>query len=137
MSLEFAEGTLLPEKPRQTYRGINRVRTTIFAIGMFLIFLSAAHAADLGGWVFKTQCAKCHGDNGDGKGHADMKVKPADLRSDAVQKKTDEELYKSIAFGVGHKEYAHAFAERGLSPEQITAVVKYIRTFAKPSKQQK
>jgi len=41
-----------------------------------------------------------------------MKIKPADLRSDAVQQLSDEEIFKTIAYGVGHKEYAHAFAER-------------------------
>lgn len=59
-----------------------------------------------------------------------MKIQPADLRSAAVQKQSDEELYRSIAFGLGHKEYAHAFAERGLSRKQIAEVVTFLRTFA-------
>lgn len=80
---------------------------------------------------------KCHGANGEGAGHAAMKIKPADLRSDAVQKLSDEELYKTIAFGVGHKEYAHAFAERGLSAKQIAELVTYIRKFAKAPKKEK
>jgi len=35
---------------------------------------------------------------------------------------------------VGHKEYAHAFAARGLSAKQIADVVTYIRKFARNSK---
>jgi len=66
-----------------------------------------------------------------------MKIKPADLRSEDVQKKSDEELFNSIAFGVGHKEYAHAFAERGLNRKQIAEVVSYIRTLATASKNAK
>jgi len=66
-----------------------------------------------------------------------MKVKPADLRSDDVQTLSDEELYKTIAYGVGHKEYAHAFAERGLTGKQIADLVTYIRKFAKTAKKQK
>jgi len=120
-----------------TLKGMKHVRASSFAIGVCLLFFCTAEAADQGAMIFKAQCAKCHGDNGDGNGHANMKITPADLRSDAVQKKTDEELYKSIAFGVGHKEYAHAFADRGLSQDQIAAVVKYIRTFGKASKPQK
>jgi len=65
-----------------------------------------------------------------------MKIKPADLRSDAVQQLSDEEIFKTIAYGVGHKEYAHAFAERGLSAKQIADVVTYIRKFAKTTKKQ-
>jgi mono/diheme cytochrome c family protein len=59
------------------------------------------------------------------------------LRSDAVQKLSDEELYKTIAYGVGHKEYAHAFAERGLSAKEIADLVTYIRKFAKTPKKAK
>ena len=49
-------------------------------------------------------------------------------------KKTDEQLYNGIAVGVGHKQYTHAFAERGMGSEQITDVVSYIRGFAEKSK---
>jgi mono/diheme cytochrome c family protein len=107
------------------------MRTTIGVLGICLVFLCTAHAEVPGESTYKAQCAKCHGVNGDGNGHADMKIKPADLRSNAVQQQSDEELYKSIAYGVGHKEYAHAFAERGLSAKQISDVVTYIRKFAK------
>jgi len=96
-----------------------------------LLFISGAKAQTEGKATYKAPCVKCHGEPGDGKGHAQMKIKPADLRSDAVQRKSDEELYNSIAFGLGHKEYAHAFAERGLSRKEIAAVVTFIRTFAK------
>lgn len=103
----------------------------------FLILFSAlcltstppARAEKEGASIYRGQCQKCHGAKGDGKGHDQMKIKPADLRSEAVQGKTDEQLFNSIAFGVGHKEYAHAFVERGLSRAQIAAVVTFLRTF--------
>ena len=105
--------------------------------GLLLVFLLPAKAANDGESIYKAHCQKCHGENGDGNGHAQMKVKPADLRSDAVQQLSDEEIYKTIAFGVGHKEYAHAFADRGLSTKQIADVVTYIRQFSKTPKKQK
>lgn len=98
------------------------------------MFLTTANAADDAESIYKAQCQKCHGANGDGNGHSQMKIKPADLRSEAVQKLSDEDLYKTIAYGVGHKEYAHAFAERGLNSKQIADLVTYIRKFAKPAK---
>jgi len=93
-------------------------KRNVFAV---LVLSAPAKAADDGESTYKAQCMKCHGANGDGNGngHAQMKIKPADLRSDAVQQLSDEELYKTIAYGVGHKDYAHAFAERGLSSKQI------------------
>ena len=110
------------------------MRAIVVACAVFLVFPGLAKAADEGESTYKAQCMKCHGPNGDGNGHAQMKVKPADLRSDTVQKLSDEELFKTIAYGVGHKEYAHGFAERGLSAKQIADVVTYIRKFAKTPK---
>jgi len=104
--------------------------------GRLIVFPPHAKAADDGESRYKAQCLKCHGPNGDGQGHTQMKIKPADLRSDAVQQLSDEEIFKTIAYGVGHKEYAHAFAERGLSAKQIADVVTYIRKFAKTTKKQ-
>ncbi len=113
------------------------MRETIFTFGLVLVFLLPSQAADDAESTYKVQCMKCHGVNGDGTGHAAMKIKPADLRSDAVQQLSDEELYKTIAFGVGHKQYAHAFESRGLSSKQIADLVTYIRKFAKPAKKDK
>lgn len=113
------------------------MRSVLVAGALFFVFPGLAKAADDGESTYKAQCLKCHGPNGDGKGHTQMKVAPADLRSDAVQRLSDEELYKTVAYGVGHKEYAHAFAERGLSSKQIADVVTYIRKFAKAEKKQK
>ena len=106
------------------------VRVLTLLAGLCLMFAPGDYAENEGESTYKAQCLKCHGERGEGQGHAQMKIKPADLRSEAVQKKSDEELYNSIALGVGHKEYAHAFAERGLNRKQITEVVAFIRTFA-------
>jgi len=113
------------------------VRVALATLGLCLCFVLSAHAADDAESLYKDQCQKCHGANGDGNGHAQMKIKPADLRSDAVQKLSDEELFKTIAYGVGHKEYAHAFAERGMDAKQISGLVTYIRKFAKASPKSK
>ena len=110
------------------------MREPFVAFGLMLVFLLQAGAAEDAETTFKVQCVKCHGVNGDGTGHAGMKIKPADLRSDAVQKLSDEELFKTIAYGIGHKQYAHGFARRGLSSKQIADLVTYVRELAKTSK---
>jgi cytochrome c553 len=108
------------------------VRSKYALCGLLLVFLLPTKASDDGESTSKAQCLKCHGPNGEGNGHAQMKLKPADLQSDAVQQLS---VFKTIAYGVGHKEYAHAFAER-LSSKQIADLVTYIRRFAKTTKKQ-
>ena len=113
------------------------MRAALATLGLCLLFALSAQAAEDAESLYRDQCQKCHGANGDGQGHANMKIKPADLRSEAVQKLSDEELYKTIAYGIGHKDYAHAFAERGMDAKQIAALVTYIRKFAKTSQKTK
>ena len=113
------------------------MRTMICLFGLWLVAAQAVQAQNTGEATYKSICIHCHGPKGDGKGHEGLKVTPADLRSDEVQKKSDDELYRGVAFGVGHKQYAHAFAERGMSTQQVMDVVAYIRGFAKKSEQSK
>ena len=110
------------------------MRKAIYVLGLVIWFVFPLQAANDAESTYKARCMKCHGANGDGKGHAEMKIKPADLRSDEVQKLSDEEIYKTIAYGVGHKEYAHAFLGRGLNGKQIADLVTYIRKFARHPK---
>ena len=73
----------------------------LFAVfGLLLLFLPAVRAAEDAQALFNAKCSTCHGVKGDGKGHEGMKIKPADLRSAAVQKLSDEELFKTIASAV-------------------------------------
>lgn len=84
----------------------------------------ATFAADgpMGGDLFKAKCAACHGPNGEGK----AAMKTPDLKSDAVQKKTDTELHDFIATGAKHD-----FSKKGLSDEQIKSLVTFIRGLKK------
>ena len=54
-----------------------------------------------------------------------------DLRSPQVQSLSDDELFKTIAYGVKHKQYPHAFINRGLTEEQVTQLVTYLRKLPK------
>ncbi len=83
--------------------------------------------------LYKAQCSSCHGMDGSASTPAGKKIGAADLRSQQVQDLSDEELFKTIAYGVAHKRYPHAFASRGLTQKQIAELVTYIRKMPKNS----
>ena len=93
------------------------------AVALFLILPSLSWAADDGASIFKTKCAACHG--------ADLAGKPAakapSLVSDDAKKASDADLTDMIANGGKDKKAMHAFANKGVTPDQIKMVVSYIR----------
>lgn len=86
--------------------------------------LSANDAASL----FDSYCRPCHGADGAGKTAAGVKMTIPDLRSAAVQKLTDEDLFQGIGNGAMHKQYPHTFLRKGMTPEQVKELVGYIRS---------
>jgi len=92
------------------------------AVALFLIVPSLSWADD-GGTLFKAKCAACHG--------ADLAGKPAakapSLVSDDAKKASDAELTDMIANGGKDKKAMHAFANKGVTPDQIKMVLSYIR----------
>ena len=95
----------------------------MIALALFLILPNLSWAADDGATVYKTKCAACHG--------ADLAGKPAakipSLISDDSKKLSDEDLTDTVANGGKNKKASHAFADKGLAPDQIKMVVSYIR----------
>jgi len=83
-----------------------------------LVFASAAFAAEDGAALFKAKCAACHG--ADGK-----KMAKADLSGTEVQKMADADLVKFIGENAKHN-----FTKKGLTDDQIKAVVTFLRSIA-------
>jgi mono/diheme cytochrome c family protein len=81
--------------------------------------------------LYNGKCASCHGRAG--KARPDLaKQGTPDLNSPTWQKEaTDDEIRDVIAKGVGDTRMK-AFAPE-LKPEEIDAVVKYVRTLAPPA----
>jgi mono/diheme cytochrome c family protein len=99
----------------------------LLACCTFLVSDAAAQAENL----YKDHCSSCHAIDGSGATNAGRKMGLADLRSAKVQRLTDNELFQTIANGTKHKQYPHAFLKRGLTQEQITEVVAYLRKLPK------
>ena len=113
--------------------GVITTLTAVFILAA--VFLASANSAsnsvqgnesEAGQAAFKESCVTCHGTNGAGT-PLGKSLKAADLRSPEVQKKSDTELAQTIAEGKGNMP---PFKET-LNPEQIQAVVKYVRELGK------
>ena len=95
----------------------------MIALALFLILPNLSWAADDGAAIYKTKCAACHG--------ADLAGKPAakipSLVSDDAKKASDADLTDTIANGGKEKKAMHAFANKGVTPDQVKMVVSYIR----------
>lgn len=80
--------------------------------------------------TFKSKCVLCHGADGTGNTPLGKQLQAADLHSPDVQKHTNAELHKIVHDGQTNMP---AFADQ-LSDEEITQVIKYVRTFRKSGK---
>ncbi|HVT61096.1 MAG TPA: cytochrome c [Thermoanaerobaculia bacterium] len=87
-----------------------------------------AAAAEPAEALYKAKCNGCHGADGSGNTPMGKNLKVADLRSPAIQAKTDAQLGEAILAGKGKMT-----PYRGkLSQEQVTVLVAYVRTLVKP-----
>ena len=95
----------------------------MIALALFLIVPNLSWAADDGAALYKTKCAACHG--------ADLAGKPAakipSLVSDDAKKASDADLTDMIANGGKEKKAMHAFANKGVTPDQVKMVIAYLR----------
>lgn len=95
----------------------------MIAVALFLVLPNLSWAADDGAGLYKAKCAMCHG--------ADLAGKPAakipSLVSDDAKKASDADLTDMIANGGKDKKASHAFSSKGVTADQVKAIVSYIR----------
>jgi hypothetical protein len=106
-----------------------KTRFTVVGLGLLILPLTSFGQAE---GTYKLYCSKCHGLDGSGSTAAGKKLGAADLRSQKIQDTPDDELFATIAYGVRHKQYPHAFARRGLTQKQVADLVAYIRKLSRP-----
>ncbi len=105
------------------------MKTVLCILLLSFLCVTTAPAEDDSSALFNSTCRNCHNSNGDGKTVAGQKMVIPDLRSAAVQRLSDEELFQTIGNGVQHKQYPHTFLRKGISEAQIRQLVTYIRSF--------
>jgi mono/diheme cytochrome c family protein len=105
-----------------------RFAPAIFFIGFAIFFLPAAvRAQSDAAKVFKDNCTLCHGTDGSGNTPTGKALKAKDLKSDEVQKQSDDELGAVISKG---RAKMPAFGSK-FSPDVIKSLVAYIRQLSK------
>jgi len=108
----------------------NMRKTVAGAAGAVLLalgFVPAARGDNTGETVYKAKCVVCHAADGSGNTTMGKKMNLRDLGSPEVQKQTDAELTDIVAKG---KNKMPGY-EKTLKPEEIKALVAYMRTMKK------
>ena len=107
-------------------------RIAIITAALMLIAIALpVMAAEDGAALFKTKCAACHGKTGAGDTPIAKAKAIKDLGSAEIQKLTDADLTDMIANGGPNKVKGHDFKAKGLSDEQVKALVAFVRTLKK------
>ena len=98
------------------------------AAAVALVFTPrTSRAAEDGAALYKTKCAMCHGANGEGK----PALKAPSLVSDEAKKMSDADMTDMIANGGKEKKATHAFSKKGVTDDQVKALVGFIRELQK------
>jgi cytochrome c6 len=115
----------LPNRKQRLVNACALVAGLVIVITM--VSSPAAGQGDAAGAVvYKAKCATCHGHDGSGNTPVGKSLQVADLRSDAVQSKSDAELIQSVTDGKGNM----PGFKGNITDDEIHAVVKFVRTFA-------
>lgn len=92
------------------------------------IALAALSAAQDGPALYKSKCANCHGQKGEGK----AAIKKSSLLTPEAKKRSDAELTEAIAKGA-KRGSAHAYEKKGVTAEQVKLLVEHVRELQKKS----
>jgi mono/diheme cytochrome c family protein len=102
-----------------------RLAASLIAATLLLGVPARAQADKKAERTWKSKCASCHGAAGKGDTDKGKELKIIDMTTPAFQAKKDDELKKAILEGTSHS------FKGDLTPEQVDALVAYVRTFKK------
>lgn len=105
--------------------GVRQVSLAAVAVAIIVLWNTALAAQDAAS-LFRAKCAACHGANGKGDTPMAKKMGLRDFASPEVQKMSDDELAAIIGDG---RDKMPSY-KKSLKPDQIKALVGYIRSLA-------
>ena len=111
-------------------------RLTLIALSAALSLSFNASAADKKiERLFGSKCGSCHGKDGKAQTEKGKKMQMRDMASPEFQKGTDDDFKKAILEGIkaekgGVKQEMDSYKE-DIKPEEVDALVKYMREFKK------
>lgn len=111
-------------------KGVNTASLAVFSAllaGAWLLTPAYKTQAKSGQPTFDAKCAMCHSKDGSGNSPMGKNMKVPDLRSKAVQSKSDADLHNFIAKGKG---IMPGYSNK-LSKDEINDLVAYIRVLGK------
>ena len=102
-----------------------RIRRTVPMLCAVLLVSSCSipTRAQDGAALYRSKCLACHGVTGAGS----PAIKGTNLLTDLAKKSSDAELTEAIARGGKDKIATHAYEKKDVTPDQIQALVKYVR----------
>jgi cytochrome c6 len=105
---------------------IGRAAIGIATLAAFVFVNISSASPDAGAALYKAKCVACHGPDGKGATPVGKADKIRDLGSPDVQGQSDAVLNTIITSG---KDKMPAYG-KSLKPEQVTALVAYVRSLA-------
>jgi cytochrome c6 len=106
---------------------ILKVVTGMCALAVAVMLCAPAKADEKSAALYKQKCAACHGADGKGETAAGKAMKVRSFADPDIAKMSDDELAGAIEKGKG-KMPAYG---KSLKPDEIKAMVAYVRTLAK------
>src|ERR1700720_3590392 len=106
---------------------MQRLFLSFIAASILMALPTATQGQSDAAKLYKTNCALCHSADGSGDSPSGKALHAKDLRSEEVQKQSDEALSEIITKGKGKMP---AFGAK-IKPEDVTNLVSYLRALPK------
>ena len=106
------------------------MKVVLTAVWLLISGCLISSSAQDGAALYQSKCIACHGTTGSGK----TALKGTNLLADEVRNASDADLTEAIARGGKNRRSSHAFETKGMKPDEIQMLVRYIRALQSKKK---
>ncbi len=108
-----------------------KIRLAVALIALFIFIPVLSVAGDDAALLYKTKCAVCHGSDGLANTPMGKKQSIPSFASDKIQKANPADIQDFILNGGKEKKASHAFAGKGISPDDAKKLAAYVKELGK------